>query len=73
MGAHSTVMSDTPGQASLALVAFRDSVQSYLYHKIAGTHSIEGGSESQMSKWSPPMTAADIATVEQWINDGAQP
>ena len=73
MGAHSTVMSYTPGQASLALVAAGDSSQSYLYHKIAGTHSSVGGSGSQMPKGSAAMSAADIATVEQWINDGAQP
>lgn len=73
MGTHSTVMSYTPGQASLALVASGDSAQSYLYHKIAGSHSSVGGSGSQMPKGSAPMTAADIATVEQWINDGAQP
>ena len=73
MGAHSTVMGYTPGQASLALVAAGDSSQSYLYHKIAGTHSSVGGSGSQMPKGASPMSAADIATVEQWINDGAQP
>jgi hypothetical protein len=73
LGAYSTVMSYTPGQASLALVASGDSAQSYLYHKIAGTHSSVGGSGSQMPLGSAPMTAVDIATVEQWINDGAQP
>ena len=67
------MMSYTPNQVSMPLVTAGDASQSYLYHKIAGTHSSVGGSGTQMPKNAAAMSSSDMAAVEQWILDGANP
>jgi hypothetical protein len=47
--------------------------QSYLWHKINGTQASIGGIGLQMPRLQAPMAPADLATVEEWILDGAQP
>lgn len=44
---------------------------SYLWHKLEGTQSTVGGSGEQMPKGSS-LSAADKATLQDWILGGAQ-
>lgn len=73
LGSYSTTMGYTPNQVSMPLVTAGDASQSYLYHKIAGTHLSVGGSMDQMPKNGTPMSATEMAVIEGWINDGANP
>lgn len=45
--------------------------QSYIWHKINGTQGGVGGAGSQMPPPSGGLGATDIATILQWIQDGA--
>ena len=49
-----------------------DTSNSYLWHKISGTHASVGGSGSTMPK-SGSLTSDQIATIESWILGGANP
>jgi hypothetical protein len=56
-------------QIEMALIASGDHLQSYLWHKVAGTHSIAGGLGQRMpvgSTWSQD----DIDLLARWINLG---
>jgi hypothetical protein len=44
---------------------------SFLWHKVNGT--LEAGEGGQMPLMAAPLGAGDLATIEQWILDGAQP
>lgn len=47
-------------------------VESYLWHKVAGTHLTVGGAGGRMPKpTDPPLTALELATVEAWLLGGA--
>lgn len=52
-----------------------DAEQSYLWHKLAGTHLDVGGSGFLMPKppYSTPLSEAQIELFRQWIVDGAKP
>ena len=73
LGSQTVLMSTNSNQVSMPLVTVNDPSQSYLYHKVAGTHASVGGSGTQMPKNQAAMSASQIAMVEQWILDGAQP
>ena len=56
-------------QVMLDLVRPGDAENSYLVHKLEGREGIKG---KQMPIGSSPLTAADIAVIKQWINNGAK-
>ena len=58
---------------SMSLVEPGDSENSYLWHKLNGTHQSVGGAGSQMPLSGSPLSAAELSVVETWINDGANP
>ena len=47
--------------------------QSYLFHKLQGNQAGVGGSGQQMPAGAPPLGAADMNTIQSWINSGAAP
>ena len=49
-----------------------DTANSYLWLKLQGTHTAAGGSGAQMPK-SGSISATDLATIETWITEGANP
>jgi hypothetical protein len=55
-------------------VAPYDPDASYLIHKLRGTHlgGCVNGAGDQMPQFAPPLQESDIATIEQWILQGAQ-
>jgi len=55
---------------SMDLVSAGDSQNSYLYHKVAGTHEAVGGSGSQMPI-GEVLSSAELAIVSEWIDAGA--
>lgn len=59
-------------QAPLPLIAPGDPEQSYLFHKIAGTHGEAGGLGERMPLGGP-LSDADIAVIEDWILGCAAP
>jgi mono/diheme cytochrome c family protein len=56
--------------APMNLVEAGDPDNSYLWHKVNGTHGGAGGSGEQMPQGSE-LAAADLATIEAWITGGA--
>ncbi len=46
---------------------------SYLVHKVQGTHLAAGGSGSRMPEGQPPLSQSDIDLIRAWIQAGAQP
>lgn len=52
-----------------------DPEQSYLWHKLVGTHLDVGGSGFVMPKppYAPALSEAQIEVFRQWIVDGAKP
>eukprot|EP00808_Paulinella_micropora_P012413 g1133.t1 len=46
--------------------------QSYIYHKMAGSHVIAGGSGSIMPTFGTTATADELAILAAWINEGAR-
>lgn len=69
-GAYAALVNAPSSVANLDEVEPGDSNKSYLYHKLAGTQASVGGGGTQM----PPggmLSAADLATVKDWIDGGA--
>jgi cytochrome c553 len=62
---------DSVQLSSMKLIAPSDPENSYLLHKISGTHQEVGGSGSQMPMGTP-LSSDDIALVEAWIEQGAR-
>ncbi len=58
-------------QSDLLLVAPGDVEASYLYHKLVGSQLRVGGEGASMPYQRELLTAADIATIRQWIESGA--
>ncbi len=48
-----------------------DPANSYLLHKLKGTQGTVSGSGTQMPQGRPPLTTAQISTIETWISQGA--
>ena len=58
------------GQMDMALIESGNHLQSYLWHKVAGTQSIAGGLGQRMPldhQWS----AEEVETLARWIDLGA--
>ncbi len=62
---------DVPAtQADMALVTPGDALDSYLWHKLANTQAIAGGSGSAMPQ-GQVLDDADVERVRDWIEAGA--
>lgn len=59
-------------QAAMDLVTPGDLAESYLYHKVVGTHVGAGGSGNQMPS-NGDLSSANLEIVATWILDGALP
>ncbi|MBI2067303.1 MAG: hypothetical protein HYW02_03420 [Deltaproteobacteria bacterium] len=57
---------------NLQRVEPRNASNSYLINKLEGTQSSAGGSGVQMPKGSSALTSAQIQSIKDWINAGAQ-
>lgn len=55
----------------MALVAAGLPYQSYLHHKLAGTHATVGGSGTQMPQYAPALSSELLTLVDAWISEGA--
>lgn len=69
-GGYDGVVGVPAEQADLALVEAGDSLGSYLWHKVNGSHSVAGGSGAGM----PPEDPVDddvLHTLTEWIDAGA--
>lgn len=60
-----------PSSNGLNYVTPGDPEQSYMAHKIQGTHVAAGGAGSMMPLGGD-LSNADVATIVEWISDGAQ-
>lgn len=58
---------------SMALVQPGEPDQSYLWHKLNGTHLDVGGEGDPMPAIGTPLDDDTLARIEAWIVDGAQP
>lgn len=63
------LLGDSIQLPSMPWVTPGDSSESYLYHKISGTHLEVGGAGSRMPI-GPPLTEAEIEFVRRWIDEG---
>jgi len=68
---HNIVNKDSM-QSSMKLVSPSNSENSYLWHKLDGTHVDVGGSGVQMPYNSPPLTQHKLDMIRKWIDEGAQ-
>ena len=59
-------------EAQMKIVTPEDPGNSYLYHKLMGTHRSVGGTGDQMPQYAAQLSQADIDRIVQWITDGAQ-
>ncbi len=50
-----------------------DPAKSYLLHKVKGTQANVGGGGAQMPLGGPFLSDQEIATIENWIKEGAKP
>ncbi len=65
---------DVPSnQSGLDRIEPGDPDQSYLWHKINDTHLSVGGANNPMPAPAGGLAAGDIALIEEWILDGAEP
>ncbi|TNE86274.1 MAG: hypothetical protein EP330_21265 [Deltaproteobacteria bacterium] len=70
-GAYAALVGAPSQQANMDLITPSDLDQSYLAHKLWGTHLSVGGSGTRMPK-TGVLDPADLAKIEAWIHDGAQ-
>lgn len=56
------------GQSALNLIEPGNAEESYLYHKLAGTHASVGGGGSQMPLGRAPWTEEQLERYAAWIN-----
>ena len=61
------------GAVGVNLVEPGDSANSYLLAKLRGTQVDLGGTGAQMPFGLDPLAEADLALIEQWIDEGAAP
>ena len=71
----SALLNVASSQSDLYLVFPGSAMESYLYHKVNGTHtgSDADGSGDQMPKNADPMSADEVGMIQTWIDEGAQP
>lgn len=66
-------ISSSRSGVTIPRVTAGDSSASYLINKLEGTQStVGGGSSSQMPLALTPLTAAQIAIIKEWIDNGAE-
>ncbi len=71
---YSAMVSVSSSQAtSMLLVDPYDAVDSYLYHKLAGTHVLMGGSGLQCPQGLTALSNTDLTLLSDWIDQGALP
>jgi len=58
-------------EAAMPQVEPKAPERSYLLHKVAGTHVSAGGSGTRMPPAGRPLTAEQIAVIQQWVMVGA--
>lgn len=72
--AHENLVSVASTEAAgLARVEPGSPDDSYLWHKVNGTHASVGGSGDPMPAPSGGLDAGSLATIEAWISGGAEP
>ncbi len=72
--AYGNLVSVDSGQnPGMARVEPGDPDNSYMWHKINGTHMKVGGIGGQMPLMMTPLGETDLATIETWIVEGAAP
>jgi hypothetical protein len=69
--AYASLVGQLSTQSDLDYVAPGSSEDSYLWHKVSGTQTDVGGSGADMPFTGDPLPAADIATIQEWIDGGA--
>lgn len=70
--AFASIVNKKSGQVpTLTLVKPSKSAQSYLFLKVTGKQSTVGGAGATMPKGGPALTAAQISTIQKWIDGGA--
>ena len=70
--AHGNIVLVASGQLpSMSLIEPGDPANSYLMHKVQGTHLDVGGSGLQMPRNRTPLVQAVIDDLIDWVNDGA--
>jgi hypothetical protein len=57
----------------MLLIAPGSPEDSYLWHKLRGTHLDVGGSGERMPLVAPPLDAETMDRIETWITIGAPP
>jgi hypothetical protein len=67
------IVSGFSSQVGMLLVEAGDHEQSYLWHKVAGSHGSVGGSGSRMPRGAPPLSQGQIDDLANWIDSGANP
>lgn len=70
-GAWKSLVEVGSGQVDMFLVTPGDLEQSYLYHKLADTHTEVGGSGDRMP-FDSNLTAEQLETIRLWIVQGAK-
>lgn len=71
--AYANLVGVTSSQAApLALVEPASAADSYLWHKVNGTHLEVGGSQDRMPKNQAALPALQVDRIAQWIDDGAE-
>ena len=59
-------------QTNMDRVTPGDLANSYLWHKLQGTHSSVGGSGAKMPKGSS-LTSSQLSKIQTWLEEGAPP
>jgi len=68
---YQNIVNKDSAQSFLMLVSIGNNEESYLWHKLNGTHRDIGGSGLQMPYNLPPLTQDKLDLVKKWINEGA--
>ena len=58
------------GNPNMPRVTPGDTLQSYLIHKLRGSHVEAGGAGERMPNGGPYLSEAEIARFEAWVNGG---
>ncbi len=69
--AHKKLVDVPSAQSNLPLITPGSAQDSYLYHKLRGSHLDVGGSGDSMPYQRDLLDAADLELIQQWIAHGA--
>jgi hypothetical protein len=70
--AHATLVGVKATETALNRVEPGKPDESYLVHKLEGTHVAAGGTGDRMPTGGAPLSIEQIATIRAWIEQGAQ-